>query len=781
MTTAMTTAMPHDRHTVRDRLIAAIRDAATYNQHLFSPPKVILWTDGEWLWESVAKSLMGVMPELLILQDTSGGDRIGPATRLRYQLDRLGEGLRPVLYLPGISRAVFRGAAGFPANAKHLYALQFQGCFWQQANHKDWTPSAFLSSSDGGLDLDLARDQATLQALADQLGNVLDCPVHDLRGRRLEASDFNTISAADPVKLLLQWMSSPEQAKERMSTADYKAFVAVCKAQFRIDPDKDGVITAAEKLAAEGGDWGKAWERYCEAPSSYPGIKDALGLVKPKNIGLFDTATTNDRLPQANKANEDALRTSLSALAGIERKAATKQLKELCEKHRVRAESVWARLGEAPLAAVAVHLGDMAKGIDAGLVGSDWETLAKSFVETGSRVDYEALQAMAAVRDAADLQAVTVALQAVYRPWLEALAERTAEMASTYPCAKPAHSPEHRPAVGTVILFVDGLRCDVGRALESALKAHGAEVAMEASWAALPTVTATAKPAWRPLAMRLCGAELTEDFEPQVQETNKPLKTEEFRKQVTASGWDWFDATTCGTPSAAGWTETGSFDRYGHEQGAKLAWRIDEEVKVVVQRVRELLNAGWKEVRIVTDHGWLWLPGGFPKADLPKHLTISRWGRCAIAQPGAQTPFRQVSWFWGGEHAVLMAPGISTFKAGLEYAHGGMTLQETLTPRLTVRATTAVVGDVTIRSTRWVGLRLNVEVEASGGGVTIDVRTSPADPTSSVITGSPKAVEGTGKVSVTVENGDLEGQAAVVVAIHSGKVVAKQSVIIGDN
>jgi hypothetical protein len=777
----MTAPMAQDRQTVLDRLIAAIRDAATYNQHLFAPPKVILWTDGEWLWESVAKSMVSVMPELLILQDTSGGDRIGPATRLRYQLDRLGEGVRPVLYLPGISRAMFRGAAGFPANAKHLYALQFQGCFWQQANHKDWTPSAFLSSSEGGLGLDLARDQVTLQALSDQLVNVFDSTVHDLRGRRLEATDFNTISAADPVKLLLQWMSSPDQTKQRMKVADYKAFVALCKAQFRIDPDKDGVITAAEKLATEDGEWGKAWERYCEAPSSYPGIKDALCLVKLKNTSLFDTATTNDRLPQANKSHEDALRASLSALAGMEASAATKQLQDLCTKHRVRAEGVWARLGEAPLATAAVHLGGMVKGIEAGLVGADWETLARSFVDTGSGVDHEALRAVAAVRDAADLQAVTTALQAVYRPWLEKLAERTTEMASTYPCAKPADAPEHRPTAGTVILFVDGLRCDVGHTLAAALKDQGVEVAMEASWAALPTVTATAKPAWRPLATRLVGTELTEDFEPQVQETKKPLKTEEFRKQVTASGWDWFDATTCSTPSAAGWTETGSFDRYGHEQGAKLAWRIEEEVKVVLQRVRELLSAGWKEVRIVTDHGWLWLPGGFPKAELPKHLTMSRWGRCAIAQAGAQTPFKQVSWFWGGEHAVLMAPGISTFKAGLEYAHGGMTLQETLTPRLTVRSTAAAAGDVTIRSTRWAGLRLNVDVEATGGGVTIDVRTSPADPNSSVIAGSPKAVEGNGKISVTVENGDLEGQAAVVVALHSGKVVAKHSVIIGEN
>ena len=43
-----------------------------------------------------------------------------------------------------------------------------------------------------------------------------------------------------------------------------------------------------------------------------------------------------------------------------------------------------------------------------------------------------------------------------------------------------------------------------------------------------------------------------------------------------------------------------------------------------------LLEAGWTSVRIVTDHGWLYLPEGLPKVDLPKHLTLSRWARCAV-------------------------------------------------------------------------------------------------------------------------------------------------------
>ena len=42
---------------------------------------------------------------------------------------------------------------------------------------------------------------------------------------------------------------------------------------------------------------------------------------------------------------------------------------------------------------------------------------------------------------------------------------------------------------------------------------------------------------------------------------------------------------------------------------------------MLVERVESLCAAGWREVRVVTDHGWLWLPGGPPKVDLAKYLT----------------------------------------------------------------------------------------------------------------------------------------------------------------
>ena len=62
-----------------------------------------------------------------------------------------------------------------------------------------------------------------------------------------------------------------------------------------------------------------------------------------------------------------------------------------------------------------------------------------------------------------------------------------------------------------------------------------------------------------------------------------------------------------------------------------------------------LLEAGWQQVVIITDHGWLLLPGGLPKAELPELLTTVRKARCARLKPLAATDQRTVPWFWDAE------------------------------------------------------------------------------------------------------------------------------------
>ena len=90
-----------------------------------------------------------------------------------------------------------------------------------------------------------------------------------------------------------------------------------------------------------------------------------------------------------------------------------------------------------------------------------------------------------------------------------------------------------------------------------------------------------------------------------------------------------------GDPSGKAWTEFGNLDTTGHNEGIGMARRIPELLSTLVQRVESLLEAGWKVVRVVTDHGWLLMPKGLPKTDLPKFLTATRWRRCAVVKPNA--------------------------------------------------------------------------------------------------------------------------------------------------
>jgi hypothetical protein len=271
-------------------------------------------------------------------------------------------------------------------------------------------------------------------------------------------------------------------------------------------------------------------------------------------------------------------------------------------------------------------------------------------------------------------------------------------------------------------------------------------------------------------------------FEP-LTEDGRPLKSQGFRELLSEIGFKWLDSSTLGDSSTSAWTESGAFDRYGHDDGIRLAWRIEEELKGVAYRIRDLLNAGWKKVLVTSDHGWLLLPGGLPSAQLPAHLTVTKWGRCAVGKPGAQHGFREVPWFWSAAHGVVLAPGVSTFRSGMEYAHGGLSLQENLTAFVTVSAPSPVVGGIRIANVKWSGLRVQIQIEGNISGVTVDVRTRPADAGSSLLNASQrsKTVDDAGRISVVIENDDLLGTAAVIVAVRDAGVVAKQTVTIGDN
>jgi hypothetical protein len=241
------------------------------------------------------------------------------------------------------------------------------------------------------------------------------------------------------------------------------------------------------------------------------------------------------------------------------------------------------------------------------------------------------------------------------------------------------------------------------------------------------------------------------------------------------------DKHETGDPQGQAWTEAGDLDHYGHEHGIRLARDLDTQLDQVVERVAELCEAGWKHVRVVTDHGWLLMPGGLPKTELAKHQAETRWGRCAVLKDTAHGTPLTFGWDWCQEVQVAYAPGASSFIAGAEYAHGGISLQECLVPVLRFDCVGGMghTGSVTIQSVTWKGLRCAVVVEGAEPGYRVDLRTKAALAASSLVASKPLV---DGKASLAVADDEHMGAAAVVVVLGAdGQVLQKQATAVGEN
>src|ERR1039457_1196584 len=270
-------------------VVAALRAAAqAYAAGDQVAPCAVLWPDPERLWECILPELQAVMPELFLLGSYVPEKRTGPALWLRCIEARVIEGApsagsTPIFYLPGISREKLRAAEDCPPELAALVELQYRGVMWLHVNGKEWTAYPFLVSNHGGLRLDVAKDQATLDALAGALPSLMSEPLSHLRGRRLDAEFFNGLVAPDATGLLLRWLGDPEAFKQRRSDAEWKAFCEQCKADFRFDPAKEGPLRAATLLANGNNPWSQVWRRFAEAPANYPGIVEWLKRAAPKN------------------------------------------------------------------------------------------------------------------------------------------------------------------------------------------------------------------------------------------------------------------------------------------------------------------------------------------------------------------------------------------------------------------------------------------------------------------------------------------------------------------
>jgi hypothetical protein len=770
--------------TFLDALVEAIKDAGSYNSADQVAPAAILWPDAERQWEPVVPLLRDRLP-LLALGVYAPEEGTGPSYWLRCVIERTLPGYPiptdevPIVYLPGISRQNIRAVEECPKELQPIAELQYRGCLFSQKNGRDWTITAFLQSATGPIGVQVGADQATKEAILRARHKLPGVPLERLRrAAPLRSAFFDELLTPDLARNLLLWLNDPARYRRTSTDDEWASFRGKCQSTYQLDPEEVGPIAVAEQLGLHETDaWDLAWQRFLESPESYPGIPERLRAARPtKDLGLFGRP---ESWPQDNEKAEDALRQSLSELEEEQPSDARRELKELDVEHGKRRSWVWTRLGQAPLAMALEQLAALAEHTKQPLTGSQAADIAAQYAERGWQADDAALRALAEVERPDDVKAVKAAIRAVYREWLEqgARALQQAVAGKDFGSAYPARALEPW-SEGTCVLFCDGLRFDLAQRLKDKLGARGMAVAIGVRLAAVPTITETAKPAVSPVADALAGGG---GLQPIVRERGSAVNSEVLRRQLELAGYQVLKGEDCGDPNGRAWTELGDIDEIGHTQTAKLPRLVDGEVRAVAERIESLVEWGWTRVVVVTDHGWLLLPGGLPKAELPQHLTEGegmRKGRCARLKDLAQTDMQVVPWYWDSAVRIAVAPGISCFEAGNEYEHGGLSPQECLTPVIEVsKVATAIAGSCSV-SVRWRGLWCDFEVTNAPPSAMVDIRTKAGDPRSSIA--GPRPLNEVGAASLPVEDDAMLEHAAFGVVLDvEGQVVAQVQTTVG--
>jgi hypothetical protein len=760
--------------TIRDALVRALRAAAQFNPIDLDAPVAILWPDSERVWSQVAETLGRVIP-LVSLGPYDAESGTGPAMYLRlavaeHQRKSGGESEFPLLvYLPGLSRRQLVDTETLAEELRPLGGLIVRSAFFAQKNGADWTPLAFFANSSTGLNLKVANDRETKDALRRFLPRLLDVEVADLRGRDLTSTELAGIAVDDPVREILLWLDDPERfQREATAEGGWPAFVGLLRAKYGIDPEEDGPLLAGQRLGDRLGSWSGVWTRFADSPQSFPGIPALLRrAMDDGQIPLH-----SDSWPQENEEAESAAFAFLADMASQPIAIVRQRLSELSKANGSRLTSVWSKLGLTPAAETVEQLNSLATATTMTAPGNTVSELAEHYASTGREADDLFMRSLRSLQPGhPSAKDATKVAEALYRPWLEATVTSFQNVwQSMTPDESLSRTNSGSFGDGTCIVFVDGLRYDLAVELAQELDQQGLQTKLEWSLAAVPTVTSTCKPAVSPVAHDFtAGPELA----PQCT-GGQSYSQDQLKRALDNNRWAFIPADSEGNPAGRGWLEGGDIDNLGHSLGAKLAHQLPSQVSAIRARVSELVAAGWQVVKVVTDHGWILLPGKLPKTHLPEHLTVKRKGRCARLTDAAVSPpgLPVLPWRWDPQVRIVVAPGIHAFEDGKVYEHGGISPQESVVPVLTVTtpAPSSKASQLSI-DVSWAGLAVQVECGSAPEGAIVDVRARAADPETSLIN-RPKALKD-GKVRLMAGD-EHEGSAAFVVVLGAGNQLLGQ-------
>lgn len=768
------------RDNLLDHIKVAVANAKLYNSSQVVAPNVILWPDPEEQWLSIIDILRKEIPALLTYGKYDLEQKQGPAIWIKCMVNRAlpeadwDEDEIPIVYLPGIAKADFKNIEEASHSLQPLMEYQFTGNLWLQENGREWTILAFMENEDQGLGLNIARDATTRYALQKTLRTYLLEGKSYFKGQ-VTADFLNQKLVPDSIPNLLKWMENGDGALATLSADEFEAFKDVVKSQYGLELDYSLVLDFAFSLGKKKDSWSNVWQYFANAPHKYPKVIEYLDQVTPSDLGAGMFKLPDDSWPAVNVKKEKELETSLKRLIKKSITEAHKDLKALWEEHKIRLEWIWAELGESPFAISLPFLLQLAELSGRTYDNTSIEGLAKYYKEEGYNID-NALRNLALTGSSKEHKEMLSNMSRLfYQPWIEKFTLRFQELAKENPNSIIDSDSAKVFDKAEFLLFVDAFRYDLAIEFCTHLP-NNFEVELNQCWSALPSLTATSKPSVSPIVSRLSKDSDIKEFQPNFQ-SGSPCTPHYFRKELKEVGVEYIGSPPeISDPKTRYWMEIGDIDKKGHQEQSEMFKRIPDLLSELKETVARITEKGVSKITIVTDHGWLLLPGGLPKENLHKDLAETRWGRCAQMKKGAVSENLQLPWTWNPNEFIAYAPGISFFKKNEEYAHGGISLHECMTPLITVKVKEEKhTSKALIEEYKWIGMRLQVSTSGTlEDGYNLDVRTKRENSDSSIIIGSVKQEELDWKVMV---DGDFEGQAGYLVLLNPQGIIVDHKLI----
>jgi len=766
---------------IYDKVVHALKQAGNHNSNVMVKPEVILWPDPENQWCDVMEVLQESIPHLLIYGRYEPSKKQGPAIWLKCMIAKVlpeanwDEDAIPIIYLPGVAKSDLRNVENAVFNFQPLLEYQYTGTLFIQENGREWSILAFVENPINGLGIKLAKDNATKEALKKTLPSIFQDREVLANKTIIDADYLNNQLFPDIIPTILKWMCKGDVFLNTMDAGKREVFTNLCRSQYDFEPDFRNIIAIAEKFGAQKNAWKYVWQMYANAPKRYPEMEDLLRSAKPSDLGSGIFALPQESWPQVNEEKEDALRQSLVEAAKLDVHKALDELHKLEEEHCPRRKWVWFEIGKSPLTDSLQYMVQMATAASESFSFTSIDALKKYYETSGYKADQYMRKSLAVVKSAKDKAIVISLIQLLYKPWLEKITNKFQALVKTDSSIFTSQSAADEKEA--FVLFVDAFRFELAEAFMDRISQVNRTISLKAVWSAIPSVTPTAKPHVSPIATAISTHSNINEFRPQLN-NSKDLKTNIFREALTEKHFKYVTHANDIRAEGNYWQEIGDIDTKGHQEQSDIVKRIDELFDQVQEAINVAFEKGIKRIKIVTDHGWLLLPGGLPKTELNTHLAETRWGRCAIIKEGAHTDLLHLPWRWNPDVFIAYAPGISFFKKNEEYAHGGISIHECLVPILTIEQTNTPVSSAIIREVKWVNLKCNVVTENASDLFTIDIRTRYNDEKTSIVVSTRKTVKE--NKGVLMVNDDAEAKSATVVLLDEhGKIIDRKPTTVG--